>query len=372
MKTGRKYPLLAGLVCLGLALGCRASPAGGVTPTAVRPTASRVSPGTALPPVTLAPSPAPATASPSPQVAPSQAPAAGTQSTTRGAIARRHLEAFSRIGARPSGSKEEQQAARYIQAALQKMGYETQVQPFTFHIDDDQDEVFHSANVIALKEGRSSREIVVGAHYDSGDEGDGVDDNASGVAALLETAERVYAVDTPYTIRFVAFGAEEEGLHGSYHYVDQLSPAEIKNTVAMINLDSLAAGDYAYVYGEDRSGSLRDWIVRMAPATGFPLDTRPIQDLDDPDGTPCECSDYSPFQEAGISIAYFEATNWNAGDQDGWTQVDPRYGDEGSIWHTEYDTLAYLEQTFPGRIDQHLQQFSALLYNTLTQYQAAR
>jgi len=368
MKTDRKYPLLTWLVCLALIMACRLSPAGGVTvtPTAVRPTAGSVAPSPALPHATTPPTlrPSPQASTPPTQATHAPQPQAG------GVIARRHLEAFSKIGARPSGSPQELRAARYIQSALQKMGYETQTQPFTFHIDDDEDEVFKSANVIALKEGRSSREIVVGAHYDSGDEGDGVDDNASGVAVLLEAAERVYAVDTPYTIRFVAFGAEEEGLYGAYEYVAQLSTAEIKNTIAMINLDSLAAGDYTYVYGEDRPGSLRDWIVRMAPTTGFALDTRPIQDLDDPDGTPCECSDYSPFQDAGISIAYFEATNWNAGDQDGWTQVDPRYGDEGSIWHTEYDTLVYLEQTFPGRIDQHLQQFSTLLYNTLTQYQA--
>ena len=76
------------------------------------------------------------------------------------------------------------------------------------------------------------------------------------------------------------------------------------------------------------------------------------------------------FRDAGIPYAYFETTDWNIGDKKGLTQVDTRYGENGVIRNTKYDTLAYLDATFPGRVDQHLNLFISILYNLLTQYEA--
>ncbi len=147
-----------------------------------------------------------------------------------------------------------------------------------------------------------------------------------------------------------------------------MSRTDRQNTIGMINLDSLTAGDIAYVYGDAGSArSIRDWILKIASAR-FPLATRDAKDLDEPDGTPCDCADYGPFQAAGIPFAYFEATNWNLGKRDGYTQVDLQFGQRGEIWHTKFDTLTYIDATFPGRIDQHLQLFITLLYETLTQF----
>jgi alkaline phosphatase isozyme conversion protein len=186
---------------------------------------------------------------------------------------------------------------------------------------------------------------------------------------MLETAEKIKNIQTPYTIRFIAFGSEEIDLNGSRYYVDQMSGTDKQNTIGMINLDSLTAGDIAYVYGDAGSArSIRDWILKTAGAS-FQLQTRPVKDLDASDGTPCDCADYGPFQAAGIPFAYFEATNWNLGKQDGYTQVNLQFGKRGEIWHTEYDNLAYIESTFPGRIDQHLSQFVTLVYDILTQFE---
>ena len=68
----------------------------------------------------------------------------------------------------------------------------------------------------------------------------GADDNASGVAGLLEIASRFAKADQSVkrSMIFVAFTAEESGLHGSKYYVDH--PAmEIESTVAMLNLDMI-------------------------------------------------------------------------------------------------------------------------------------
>lgn len=285
---------------------------------------------------------------------------------TYGAIARQHLVALcEEIGARLPGSAEEAEAAEYIKAAFKTYGYNPQVQRFSFISDDDEE--LESANVIAVKRGVSSQEIVVGAHYDSVDDADGVDDNASGVAVLLEVAQLLQNVQTPYTIRFVAFGAEEAGICGSHYFVEQMNKAAIENTVAMINLDSLIAGDITYVYGDAGRGSLRDWIIRAAADAGFDLQARTAKQLDQPDGTPCDCADYDAFQESGIPFAYFEATNWDLS-PDAMTQVDPDLGEDGAIRHTEYDTLDYIDATFPGRIDHHLNVFITLLYDALTRF----
>ena len=50
--------------------------------------------------------------------------------------------------------------------------------------------------------------------------------------------------------------------------------------------------------------------------------------------------------------------------------MDPRYGDKGVIRHTRYDTLEYLDTTFPGRVDEHLNLFISILFNLLTQFEA--
>ncbi|MBP7687407.1 MAG: M20/M25/M40 family metallo-hydrolase [Thermoflexales bacterium] len=323
-----------------------------VTPGALR---ARRIPTKAETPVVAAPQPA-ATARPI-------APAAAIG-------ARQHLMALAGTSSpRLPGSPEEAQAAQYILTTFKAFGYKTQVQSFPFTAEDNQD--LTSANVIALKPGRSSREIIIGAHYDSPEDGQGADDNASGVAVLLAAAEEVKSIDTPYTLRFIAFGAEENDLNGSRYYVEQLSKSDIQNVVAMINLDSLIAGDIAYVYGDAGTpDSLRDWLLKTAQNQGLELEGKTAKDMDNADGTPCECADYDAFQRAGIPFVYFEATNWTLGDQDGTTQVAVNYGEHGLIRHTRFDTIDYLEATFPGRIDQHLKLFTTLLVQALTQFTA--
>ncbi len=281
-----------------------------------------------------------------------------------GTLAFEHLRALEIIGPRVAGTTQEQQAAEYISSVFKEIGYAPSTQQFPAWDEDDVS--YQSANIIATKAGNSTVEIIVGAHYDSVDLGRGVDDNASGVGVMLEVAELVFSLETPYTIRFIAFGSEENDLDGSYYFVDQLSPAELKNIIAMVNLDSLVAGDVAYVYSDEGPNAfLRDWVLNWSADYNFPLKTIRNVDLSD-DGWPT--ADYGPFQEEGIAFAYFEATNWALGDRDGYTQVDPNYGEDGHIWHTKYDNSNYLEKTFPGRISMRLAGFSAALYAICTEF----
>jgi hypothetical protein len=282
-----------------------------------------------------------------------------------GQIARAHLEALTSIGGRVPGTKNERLAATYITETFTKLGYTPEISKFSAW--DENDDAYASQNVIAVKQGESPREIIIGAHYDSGDESLGADDNASGVSVMLEVAERVADMQTPYTIVFVAFGSEENDLDGSYYFTALMEGKDVENTVAYVNLDSIAAGDITYVYSDEGENAfLRDWLMEWAGKNNVPLQTICNVDLEDEGDY---VADYGAFKDRGIPWIYFEATNWSLGDKDGYTQVDTQYGDAGYIWHTQYDNLEYLDATFPGRVNEHLQIFASALFAIVTEYQ---
>lgn len=138
----------------------------------------------------------------------------------------------------------------------------------------------------------------------------------------------------------------------------------------MVDLDSLVAGDNAYVFSDEgQQAAVRDWALEWALGNGFNLQTMQNAELTDK-ATGKGLSDYAAFKDAGIPIAYFVATDLTLGDKKGTTQVDPKYGDQGVIRNTKYDTLSYLDTTFPGRVDAHLNLFISVLYNLLTHYEA--
>ena len=111
-------------------------------------------------------------------------------------------------------------ARSYIEGQFKKMDLETKSMPYPF-----QGETFYNVEAI-LKGSEPSRPcIVIGAHYDSVEGSPGANDNATGVAALLELARLLRLERLSRTIRFVAFANEEppyfntgEGM-GSIEYV---------------------------------------------------------------------------------------------------------------------------------------------------------
>lgn len=287
----------------------------------------------------------------------------GAEDINYGALALEYLHDLAQYGARLPGTQNHETAQRYILMALREMDYNPVLQPFRTKSGQS------TANITVIKPGLSPRVIIVGAHYDSVKTGFGVDDNASGVSVLLETAKNLKNVDTPFTIHFVFFDAEETGLEGSKFHASKMSNLDIENTAAMINLDSLAVGDYTYIYGnEGTKGAIRDWALDYAQKKGLSLITQPGKNPDYPAGTTVDASDHVPFLRLGLQYAYFEATNWDLGNLDGYTQVDESLGEHGEIWHTPYDDINYIQATFPGRLDAHFSLFTNVLMHILTEY----
>lgn len=115
---------------------------------------------------------------------------------------------------------------------------------------------FKARNVIAqTKTGSDANVVMAGAHLDSVPEGPGINDNGSGVAAVLETAVRLGSSPPVHNkLRFGFWGAEELGLIGSRNYVESLDLAALKNIALYLNFDMLASPNPGYfTYDGDQS-----------------------------------------------------------------------------------------------------------------------
>jgi hypothetical protein len=132
------------------------------------------------------------------------------------------------------------QASEYIYSVFERNGLNTTYDPFVYR-------GWNMRNVIGEKPGTSSSNgtIIICAHYDSfagtGAYGTapGADDNGSGTAAVMTAAEVLSDFEFNYTIRFIAFSGEEQGLRGSTHYANN-AKTSVENITAVINLDMIA------------------------------------------------------------------------------------------------------------------------------------
>jgi len=150
-------------------------------------------------------------------------------------------------------------------------------------------------NVLAFLEGSDPglkrQVIIIGAHYDHlgyGGEGslasdrrpqihNGADDNASGVAALLELAQRFAAArdSLARSLLFIAFSGEEEGLLGSAHYVRK-PVIPLDQTIAMLNMDMVGrlTDSSLVVMGAGSSPAWKDLLDEAVKGRPFKLKLR--------------------------------------------------------------------------------------------------
>lgn len=160
-----------------------------------------------------------------------------------------------------------------------------------------------SHNVIATKKPTNKKKdtnniIVVGSHHDSVAGAPGANDDASGTATTLELARVFKNVPTDTEIRFITFGAEELGLIGSRHYVNNLSDDEIDRTIANFNLDMVGSKDAGDLVMLTLDGK-PNLVTEVAQASSTRLNGAVT-----PYGQGGR-SDHVPFAEAGIPAALF-------------------------------------------------------------------
>ncbi|MEL6263244.1 MAG: M20/M25/M40 family metallo-hydrolase [Cyanobacteria bacterium J06626_6] len=268
---------------------------------------------------------------------------------------------------RSVGTAKEAETVDYLVQQLQGFDYEPTLQPFDYEF---REQPLTSYNIVAQRPGTSGKQILLGAHYDNAPSTDTIDrsnlegtnDNASGVGVLLELAQRLEK-ETAHTVKFVFFGAEEVGLVGSDYYANSLKPKEIDDTLLMVNLDSLIVGDKMY-FNAGRGATenpswfrYRDMALEIAEENGIAAETNPGFNENYPEGTGC-CSDLESFDFL-MPVLAAEATNWDIGEQDGYTQTaDPRVPD-GATWHDPAtDNLEFINEVFPGLIEERTRNYT--------------
>jgi aminopeptidase S len=239
-----------------------------------------------------------------------------SQVTVDGAVG--HLRALQDIadrngGNRSLGSPGYDQSVEYVADTLRRAGFRVETPTVAVSGEGDGDEeedegtvgARTTRNVIAqTTSGRTDEVVLSGAHLDSVPEGPGINDDGSGVAAGLEIALRL-GPDAPVAnaVRFVWFGAEEEGLVGSQQYVQGLSDDQRRDIALMLNADMIASPNAGYfVYDGDGSdpGSTEEAAEGSATIERLLVDRLAALGVQ-ARGTPFNGdSDYSPFVEAGI------------------------------------------------------------------------
>jgi len=230
-----------------------------------------------------------------------------------------HHLAGKKLAGRGLGSDELDEAANYIAKVFQQAGLQTH--------DDDYFQQWRAdvtklgtdivlKNVIGILPGTNplytGQSIVVSAHYDhlgrgwpdvrEGNEGKihpGADDNASGVAVMLELARILGKKWQPErTVVFVAFTGEEAGLLGSDYYVANNTHYPAKQAMAILNLDAVGRlGDNAIsIFGAD---SASEW-VHIFRGVGFVTGIKTNINK-----RPFGASDHVNFHEIGIPGVQF-------------------------------------------------------------------
>ena len=249
----------------------------------------------------------------------------------------------------------------------------------------DSDDFFsirnYSQNIILTIPGQSESKIIVGAHYDTPNY-PGASDNASGTALLLESAQRMLEQDNYHTIVYVFFGAEEVGLIGAMVYYDSLSEQDRENIVMMINADVLIDGDF-FFYGagyndemahafdvagkEARENALSRKVSNII---GEVRHTHDIAIHTINESIIGAASDHRVFLHEGhtvVALWGFERRSYEE------YELFSRYAFFhyedyviiARILHSPRDCFHYINENFPGKIDEAMRTFSLVLESLL-------
>lgn len=171
-----------------------------------------------------------------------------------------------KLEGRETGTPTERESANYLAERFESMGIEPKgtngyLQDFTFKpkthphgeatfVDGKVDSTITGVNVVAYIDNKAENTVIIGAHYDHlghGIEGtlhrgemgaihNGADDNASGVAVMMNLAGKLKEKNTNNNYLFISFSGEEMGLLGSNYYVKNPT-IDTKKVNYMINMD---------------------------------------------------------------------------------------------------------------------------------------
>ncbi|MBS0882730.1 aminopeptidase [Pantoea sp. JGM49] len=296
----------------------------------------------------------------------------------------RHIATY--FPGRMSGSPAELMTADYLQQQFTELGYKSNTRQFNTSYNwlerkgETRPRKVSATSVIAARAGAVPQEILIVTHLDtwtplSRHEADnnlgglrlqGVDDNASGLGVMLELAQQLSKTPLHYGVRFVALSAGEAGLQGMDDYLSRMSAQEKKNTLLVIDLNSLIVGDHLYFNsGANTPSAVRKQTsaraVQLAHRYGISAASHTLTARDYPG--------VNPFDKAGMPLLDVTAANWALGNKDGQQQrAHSSHFPEGNVRHqTDRDNLNYLDRWLPGRITQRTRDSVKILLPLVTE-----
>ncbi len=274
-----------------------------------------------------------------------------------------------------AGSKGTVDAEVWLEQKLIEFGYtanELTKQSFLFYEEEERTGV----NLIAKHAyDPNKKDVILGAHYDNAAKTGslGALDNGSGVATVLNVAKQSVGRDYPFNLVVVFFDGEEPGLRGSAFYASKMTQSERDNTLVMINVDTVACGEYLYVYGQDKATNYETFLANASNgvSTGFvktsPLNKRATALLYGY-GYPetsfyhnGQASDHSSFKAQGIPTAFFFSGNWQSG-YAGYVESDRAE----HILHTSKDSVESLKRLYGIEFVNKMETVSQTLLNAFT------
>lgn len=220
---------------------------------------------------------------------------------------------------RDTGSEGGAKARTYIVNRLEAMGIAPssmgRLQPWEAQgRSPDGPKTFNGTNILGVIPGTrvSDKYIVVTAHYDhvgvrDGHVYNGADDNASGVATMLELAKRLKANPPEHNVLIVALDGEERGLLGAKEFVEA-PPVPLSSIAMNINFDMTGRADvdgYLWVTGTYQHPYFRTALDSVQPRGSIRLNFGKDTPQDTGSDNWVMASDHGMFHRAGVPFLYF-------------------------------------------------------------------
>ena len=196
--------------------------------------------------------------------------------------------------------------ANFLKSYMKTMGFDSvYFQHFTMP-----GSFFVSPNIIGIKFGKADPDSIFLAcgHWDAyASMAPGADDNGSGTVSVLEAARVLLQQNYKKTLKFCLFSGEEQGLYGSYSYVQVSAGDKIG---AALNLDMISYQEPGY--------NLRIGVFPKQGQIALYNKVNMLQQLYVPgieigkeNGCPYACTDVYPFWQAGIDgLFFFESSDF--------------------------------------------------------------
>ncbi len=236
------------------------------------------------------------------------------------------LQTLENLGVKEIGTESLDNTAQWLINKYESYGYsDIQLDHFMYAGSD-------TYNIIVTKQGflYPDQYLIIDGHYDTRT-GPGVNDNGSGVAIILEIARLLRNVETAWSVKFINFSCEENGLVGSYNYVNNVVIPQNLNIKLVFNIDEVGgvAGaindqvvcerdESSPTYNNDASSAYTDTLAYLTDTYSNLTHTISF----------AYGSDYVPFQTNGEIVTGLFEYNYSP------------------YHHTLYDSLVNLDMTY--------------------------